>query len=73
MLEYELFLTYKIPNGIKDEEDLKFSYNLLTYIAPKYEKINVSEHSFEERCFYDENTRIEKRTFGDEYQEMFFG
>lgn len=33
---------------------------------------NVSEHSFEERCFYDENTRIEKRTFGDEYQERFF-
>lgn len=38
---YELFLAYKIPNGIKDEEDLKFSYNLLTYITPKYEKIKV--------------------------------
>lgn len=38
---YELFLAYKIANGIKDEEDLKFSYNLLTYITPEYEKIKV--------------------------------
>lgn len=38
---YDLFLAYKIPNGIMNEEDLKFSYNLLTYLAPEYEKIKI--------------------------------
>lgn len=38
---YNLFLAYKIPNGIRDEEDLDFSYNLLVYLAPEYENIKL--------------------------------
>lgn len=38
---YELFLTYKIPNEIKNDEDLKFSYNFLSNSIPKYEKIKI--------------------------------
>ncbi len=38
---YDLFLSYKIPNGIQDEEDLKFSYNLLVHLAPEYKKIKL--------------------------------
>ncbi len=38
---YDLFLAYKIPNGIMDKEDLKFSYNILTNIAPEYENLKV--------------------------------
>lgn len=38
---YDLFLAYKIPNGIKDEDDLKFSYNILTNSVPEYKKIKV--------------------------------
>lgn len=38
---YNLFLAYKIPNGIRDEEDLKFSYDILVWKAPEYDKIKV--------------------------------
>ena len=40
---YDLFLSYKIPNGIIDKEDLKFSYNILTNIAPKYENLKLTK------------------------------
>jgi len=38
---YDLFLAYKIPSGIMDEDDLRFSYNILTYLAPQYDNLKV--------------------------------
>lgn len=38
---FDLFLSYKIPNGIQDKDDLKFNYNFLTNLVPEYEKIRL--------------------------------
>lgn len=38
---YDLFLAYKIENNAYDKEDLKFSYNIITKLAPEYNDIKV--------------------------------
>lgn len=38
---YDLFLAYKIPSGMRDEDDLRFSYTLLIKMAPQYDDLNV--------------------------------
>ena len=38
---YNLFLAYKIENNTYDKDDLEFSYNIITKLAPEYNDIKV--------------------------------